>query len=572
MGIFNMYVAPNESYYAKAISAAGVERIVALPTVEDVGAVIDAMLFSNRLVYRVRSSSDEIIEGAHIVINAHGRIAACSEVHPNHTSVLASDQLLEGINIISLISASGEVLSERLIFKYPTSMGELSMSCDRENYGRRERVGVTLSLHDSFGEAAAGEFGISVTDDSSVHFDRGAENIVSYLTLSSDIYGYIEEPGLYFVEDDPLASKKIDLLMRTQGWRRFDVEQILAETTPAPTIPYESMVEIKGSVKGFFGNAARNPVIHVLNADLNYFDSFKLDNSNLFKLQGLDLPDSTIYVIQAKGRKGGNSLTLLIEPERFPAPKANMGSIRRKSSYVPQAFINQSQDKFFYEGGMNLIDIDAVYVSVDKSPKSSSGVDSSRSTGREELDLMSGLSLPMILQRYPSISISEEGVTYRSNNSMARFILDGFDVEYDFISTMTSDEIERIDFYEGAAAVMYSDAAGGVFVLESRSGVGSFSSATEPLSMAKVAHLGYQRHATHYQPRYDNPSLRRDLPPDHRTTLFWSGELCPNTQGEINFEFFTADKATHYTVWVEGITEQGELLRKSFSIERTADR
>jgi hypothetical protein len=42
------------------------------------------------------------------------------------------------------------------------------------------------------------------------------------MLLASEIKGFIPEPGWYFEKDDEQHRQALDLLMMTQGWRRFD--------------------------------------------------------------------------------------------------------------------------------------------------------------------------------------------------------------------------------------------------------------------------------------------------------------------------------------------------------------
>ena len=52
---------------------------------------------------------------------------------------------------------------------------------------------------------------------------NGAEgNAQTYLLLSSELKGYISDPGYYFEADDKKHRADADLLMMVQGWRRYD--------------------------------------------------------------------------------------------------------------------------------------------------------------------------------------------------------------------------------------------------------------------------------------------------------------------------------------------------------------
>ena len=51
-------------------------------------------------------------------------------------------------------------------------------------------------------------------------FDNGS--IMTEMLLASEIKGFVPDPGWYFQKDDDEHRKALDLLMMTQGWRRFD--------------------------------------------------------------------------------------------------------------------------------------------------------------------------------------------------------------------------------------------------------------------------------------------------------------------------------------------------------------
>ena len=52
------------------------------------------------------------------------------------------------------------------------------------------------------------------------------------MLLTSDINGYVEDPGYYFLQDDDATNIAIDDLLLTNGWRRFKWEEVLNNTKP----------------------------------------------------------------------------------------------------------------------------------------------------------------------------------------------------------------------------------------------------------------------------------------------------------------------------------------------------
>jgi hypothetical protein len=87
----------------------------------------------------------------------------------------------------------------------------------------------------------------------------------------------------------------------------------------------------------------------------------------------------------------------------------------------------------------------------------------------------------------------------------------------------------------------------------------------KPLSMATVIQLGYKAPVEFYSPKYDagdNPSFQLD----QRTTLYWSPSVMTDSTGHAAFGFWPSSKSKSYRVKVEGITEEGEIIRTSTTI------
>src|SRR6185312_12373143 len=85
------------------------------------------------------------------------------------------------------------------------------------------------------------------------------ESIITRMLLTSDLKGYIEQPGYYFSKSGE-AWKALDNLLLTQGWIGYDWQQVVNP----PVITYRPEREF--TVKGRVLNAFNKPVkkAHVL--------------------------------------------------------------------------------------------------------------------------------------------------------------------------------------------------------------------------------------------------------------------------------------------------------------------
>ncbi len=565
MGFVQLNVPAGEQYYAKVKSSELVEKQFKLPLSSPTEVSLKVSRVGTNIYYQALASDPELLKNLNVIIHSRGRIITTESGDMTAPRRLPLNQVYSGISVISLLNDKQEVISERIFFKKPASSPTIDFTTNKSKYVGREKVTVNLDVKGSNGLPATGQFAVSVTDDGVVMQDSTLNNALSYLLLDSEIKGYVEKPGLYFVDNSKVTDSKIDILMMTQGWRRFELQKIL---DPAANhrrdVQYEDVMRIVGEVRGFFGNAARKPKLSIICQKLHIIDVFDLDSSNKFTIMDIDVPDSTVYVLQTQGRFGGNALTLKVEEEQLPPPTA--AQYPRVGDVVPFAFINQSQEKFYFEGGLTLIELESVVVTAEATSNIENSQFATNSTKRDELEGYGGMSVADVIAMYSGIQIDGETVTYRG--SAVKFYVNDMEEEYLAVSLLVADLIEQIDFFDSTAASgLFFDVSGGVFNITLRDG------ASMPMlrlpNIVNYEPLGYQRVEKFYHPMYDTQSKKNNLPPDYRSTIFWSGDILPNAEGRATFEFYTADKPTKYRVLVEGVTTSGEICHSEALIDRT---
>jgi len=130
--------------------------------------------------------------------------------------------LLAGVNQLTLFTTHGRVLSERLFFvDLPENVStSIELLTSERTYHPLEPIRL------DFKTASEATFSLSVRDKSTDVASQSGD-ILTDLLLSSDLKGYIEDPGYYFREkDDVSRTTALDLLMMVQGWRRYDWKQM----------------------------------------------------------------------------------------------------------------------------------------------------------------------------------------------------------------------------------------------------------------------------------------------------------------------------------------------------------
>ncbi len=63
----------------------------------------------------------------------------------------------------------------------------------------------------------------------------------------------IEQPNYYFTTDNDTTTENLDILMLTQGYRRFEWKPLLAGTLAPAVYQPEKLIKISGNVKTLWG-------------------------------------------------------------------------------------------------------------------------------------------------------------------------------------------------------------------------------------------------------------------------------------------------------------------------------
>jgi hypothetical protein len=82
-----------------------------------------------------------------------------------------------------------------------------------------------------------------------------------------------------------------------------------------------------------------------------------------------------------------------------------------------------------------------------------------------------------------------------------------------------------------------------------------------------ITFMGYTPPVEFYQPKYFISSVKESTKPDLRSTIYWKPNLITDENGQAQIRFYTADLAGTYTLILEGISSEGEILRHVQKIE-----
>ena len=275
-GIIELTPAEGASYKLVVTNAAtGQVRSFALPEAKKgalVRATQDVYAFKDEITVEVKATEGADIWPVKVRLRKRDKDLATAEAkEPGVVKLEAGES--EGVLIATLFAHNGRPLAERLLFRAPRFRILTLMRGLNESYAPGEKVKLSFTTVDEQGNPVSANVGFTVTDASVLEMiDRReqAPHLPEMVYLENEVRNFADAAD-YFNPKDPDANTKIDLLLGTQGWRRFaevkfqagegeeEFKDALKRAMGLPALTLRPPVIYKaagGGRRGFFGFGA----------------------------------------------------------------------------------------------------------------------------------------------------------------------------------------------------------------------------------------------------------------------------------------------------------------------------
>ena len=157
-------------------------------------------------------------------------------------------KLPDGIFHITLFDQDQKPQCERLVYIDKGYYPSFSLRGIDSPPAARDRIVLELQVRDYAGNPLRNaNLSVAALDARQIKWEPNAGNIQNYLLLSSDLRGYIEEPGFYLGDPDNLEKMKaLDLVMLTHGWRRFTWQEVIENPKRQYAFTFEDGFTVRG--------------------------------------------------------------------------------------------------------------------------------------------------------------------------------------------------------------------------------------------------------------------------------------------------------------------------------------
>lgn len=480
--------------------------------------------------------------------------------------LLPEKDLGEGIVHFTVFNQRLQPVCERLYFNRPTVTPLLELNSDKTTYEQKNKIALQLTMKSD--DVIHANVSLSVFKNDSLQ-QIDPIDIQSYLWLNSELKGNVESPAYYFSKDEE-AEEAIDNLMLTHGWSKFNWDEVLSSSHPAP-----------GFLPEFRGHIVKGKV---------------LDINSSQPVQGipayLSTPDKKILPYMTFSDANGDILfethtligkkKIIVQPGatyqystriEITSPFSEEVSTRKNPSLrlladvkeaLTQRSISMQTEDIFYRGRVRSL---------------SQPGDSSAFYGiaSEQYDLDDYTRFPVmeeVMREYV------KGVRLRKKNDQFIFkvlnapknlvfenepliLLDGV-IVFNTNKIMTIDplKIKHVD-------VVPNQYYYGKFMFD---GIVSFRTYKGDLNgfqldpgIVVIDYEGLQSKKEFFSPRYEAPSDKQSRLPDMRNLLLWVPDLTLNTSQTI--EFYSSDQKGFFQATLQGISKGGHPLFQTYTFE-----
>jgi hypothetical protein len=537
---------------------AGVELVRALPEAGENGYVmrVDGRVVT---VYAHHPLSTEVYLFGRAG-QSHPWVRKQELEHDSAVFMIDNQSLGDGITQWTVFDGNMRPVCERLSFRRPAEPLGIDVRADQQEYGRRKKVNVNISL--PVGDTAGMSMAVYRVDSLQ---DEPAPDIYSWLWLGSDLKGRIDSVGYYLTAKGPQADQAIDNLMLTHGWRRFRwdaVRRFAYNKMPIPNPPEYNGHIISGRLTDArTGEPLAGQYCTLTVPGMNYkFQNGRTDGSGRVFFDIKDYYGTSGIVLHSGEHADSPAKVEIFSPfseqyagDRiipFTVPTSLAGALARRSLGMQiqniysgdslQQFRPGAADTLHFFGRADrtyMLDDYTRFTTMEEVMREYvQFVNVNRLDGRLHLVMIDGLRKEV----------------FEGGNSLV--LLDGVQVPDDKIFSYDPLKVRKLEVV-GKRYFLGPNAYTGIVSLSTYKG--NYEGFDLDRHSILVDYEGMQWQREFYSPSYATPQEASGHLPDFRDLLFWSPDIHPDGKGNSPFAFYTSDLPGKYKIVVQGVGQDG---------------
>ena len=583
MGFFLITPVPGEKYKATWKDKKGIAHETALPVAKEQGLVLSISNSNDTLSYTLKRPENAASDFTTYTVVAQMQqqmvysAKVTMKVKKEITAPIVTTNFVDGILQLTIFNAADMPVAERLVF---INHGSYYFSTDLHAIEQNITKHGHNTLQVDVGDTLLTNLSIAVTDAGINPITSNEESIFSSLLLTSDLKGYVYNAGYYFLNDEDSVKQQLDLVMMTNGWRRFKWQNILAQQWPKLSYPIDNYLSLKGYVYGLTKTQLVNKTLigYVkTKSNTSSFLTIPLNNEGQFRLTGVYLFDTAKLYYQINGDKDKKltslaSFTFKNEIATTTQPSANLLAsfflnVKTDSLSLQKNSKLAALQRSLFESKAKTLEVVKVYSKV-KSLKEKledqytsgffSGGDGITFTVEDDPFAKGALSILDYLRgKVAGMQVSADGQNVSWRGSETSVFLNESTTDVSMLQSISMNDVALIKVFRPPFFGASGGGAGGAIAIYTKKG--GDVTAVKGLDFTNI--YGYSAIKEFYMPDYEKTTAT-DVP-DYRSTLYWNPFLIMDRKTRrIKIPFYNSDNCKKIRVVIEGINKIGQLTRE----------
>jgi hypothetical protein len=380
--------------------------------------------------------------------------------------------------------------------------------------------------------------------------------------LESGVKGEIDNPGYYFEKDDPEHLRAMDLLLLTQGWRKYDWKDIMTNQKKLP-FEFEKGFTINGIVKKWPGGKEDiSSRVSIISPENKLFGIINVDAKGHFTFPGLNLMDSSRVVVSASSSKGKNwNQTIVADLEPYHNSDSTI-AVKPVINYKSEQVENAEPLLKLQPGVIQLPEVTVTAEKINPFERSVyvSMTDKSIEITKENYSHYTSLEKLLLTEFNVRLTIDPEG-NYALDMGRSvklakpKLIIDDIEApDLNYLAMYSIDQIEAVSVNKDGNAITGD---GGALILKIRKNPIDWGSASPP-NMKNFLIKGYSPPVKYYTPKYlQNPESETY---QKYASVFWKPDIVTDSTGVASFRFAVPKELGAVNVRTEGISDDGTIF------------
>ncbi|MCW3120049.1 MAG: hypothetical protein JWM28_4131 [Chitinophagaceae bacterium] len=621
MGIFSLLTEPGQNYFFEWEDTRGKVGIAEIMAQKQSGACLRVSPANKKALFSVERTVNAGREFKTMHLLIHRNLTLRYKLDINLSSKLvinseiALDDLPTGIVQFTLFNADWTPVAERIIFVdnqnhsfYP------EITVTKKDLSKKGKNEIKISVPDTL----LTNMSVAVTEAGVT--DLEGPTIFSDFLLSNEIKGKVNNPGYYFSKDikydtsiqqgQPQAGKTnsvlashLDLLMLTQGHRRFDWDKITKGLLPVIQYPAETdYLKIKGHLTVKKLLKSKDPLL--LNVILNTKDSTKsmlvipIQADGSFEQKPIFYDDTAQLFYSLSGKRSINKMGTVkfenglladdvrkqffltqqiasgavlsfLKDESIGNPEKQVGSffseqenfVKMRASETLKEVVVHAKVKTrkqilddYYTSGLYSGEDNNYTVDVEGDINAS---------GYRDIFAYLQTKIPGLKVEYIRPSPEPIPVWFPDSNgipSQPALLLDEVPISLSSVSGIDVTSIAYVKAFRPPFLGSMLNGFSGVIALYSKKGYSPIQEKQNGEGLESALLSGYTKFKEFIQPNYNDSKVREEG--DYRPSLYWNPFILTDKYNQhTTIEFYNNDISRKLCIVLEGINAEGKMTR-----------